>query len=311
MPSGTRTSSRRPENARAARRRVRLRRRPRPAARGGAARCTARAAPRWVWRCHIDTSAPNPDDVGVPARLPGATTTPRCSRCASSSRPTSRSRACAIDPAGDRPAQPEEPAARRDHRDAGPGLDRGRCRPAARSRRSRASTLEGPARRHRRVPARARGGPRRCSSPSSARWRSTTPRAGTSTGELHAEAAGDPRITLFTNLTGVGNIEVNAFQRLVGRRRAEVDPRGLRARRLRVALEGHPGRRRPRRRDPAADAPTAPAGCSSTRPSECAGGDGRAAPRAGARPTRSAAAAASAYASTSCCRGCCSTSWSY
>jgi trehalose synthase len=32
--------------------------------------------------------------------------------------------------------------------------------------------------------------------------------------ELQAEAAADPAIKLFTNLTGVGNIEVNAFQRL-------------------------------------------------------------------------------------------------
>ena len=33
--------------------------------------------------------------------------------------------------------------------------------------------------------------------------------------ELQQEAAADPAIKLFTNLTGVGNIEVNAFQRLV------------------------------------------------------------------------------------------------
>ncbi|MGE5690055.1 MAG: glycosyltransferase [Pseudomonadota bacterium] len=32
--------------------------------------------------------------------------------------------------------------------------------------------------------------------------------------EIQAEAGGDDRIKLFTNLTGVGNIEVNAFQRL-------------------------------------------------------------------------------------------------
>jgi trehalose synthase len=32
--------------------------------------------------------------------------------------------------------------------------------------------------------------------------------------EIQQEAAGDPAIKLFTNLTGVGNIEVNAFQRL-------------------------------------------------------------------------------------------------
>jgi trehalose synthase len=32
--------------------------------------------------------------------------------------------------------------------------------------------------------------------------------------QIQLEAAGDERIKLFTNLTGVGNIEVNAFQRL-------------------------------------------------------------------------------------------------
>ncbi len=33
---------------------------------------------------------------------------------------------------------------------------------------------------------------------------------------LHAEAHGDPQVHLFTNLVGVGNIEVNAVQRLAG-----------------------------------------------------------------------------------------------
>ena len=54
----------------------------------------------------------------------------------------------------------------------------------------------------------------RSSSRSSARWRSTTRKAGTCYRQIQSEAAGDDSIKLFTNLTGVGNIEVNAFQRL-------------------------------------------------------------------------------------------------
>jgi trehalose synthase len=47
-----------------------------------------------------------------------------------------------------------------------------------------------------------------------ARWRSTTPRAGRSTARSARPPPGDPRIHLLTNLTGVGNVEVNALQRL-------------------------------------------------------------------------------------------------
>ena len=56
----------------------------------------------------------------------------------------------------------------------------------------------------------------------------------------------------------------------LGGRRAEVDPRGLRARRLRVAVEGHAGRRRARRRHPAADARRRRRACSSASTEECA-----------------------------------------
>ena len=73
-------------------------------------------------------------------------------------------------------------------------------------------------------------------------------------GQVAEQAADDPLIHLYTNLTGVGNVEVNAFQRLSERGRAEVHPRGLRAGRLGGAVEGHARRRRTRRRHPAADA---------------------------------------------------------
>ena len=70
---------------------------------------------------------------------------------------------------------------------------------------------------------------------------------------IRADARDDPLIHVFTNVVGVGNIEVNAFQTLFERHRAEVDPGGVRARRVGVALEGHPGHRRARRRHPPPD----------------------------------------------------------
>ena len=41
-----------------------------------------------------------------------------------------------------------------------------------------------------------------------------TPRAGRSTGRSQRPPTDDPLIHIYTNLTGVGNVEVNAFQRL-------------------------------------------------------------------------------------------------
>jgi trehalose synthase len=48
---------------------------------------------------------------------------------------------------------------------------------------------------------------------SSARWHSTIQRGGRSTGRSARASGGDLDIHVFTNLTGVGNVEVNAFQR--------------------------------------------------------------------------------------------------
>ena len=47
-----------------------------------------------------------------------------------------------------------------------------------------------------------------------ARWPPTIPRAGTCTGPIRKAIAGDKHVHVFTNLVGVGNIEVNAFQAL-------------------------------------------------------------------------------------------------
>ena len=46
----------------------------------------------------------------------------------------------------------------------------------------------------------------------SARWRPTTPRAGTSSSSTFRHADGDPDIKILNNLNNVGAIEVNAFQ---------------------------------------------------------------------------------------------------
>ena len=50
------------------------------------------------------------------------------------------------------------------------------------------------------------------SSRSSARWRTTTPRAGSTTTDRRGAPAGDPDIFILSNLNNVGSVEVNAFQ---------------------------------------------------------------------------------------------------
>ena len=72
--------------------------------------------------------------------------------------------------------------------------------------------VEGPARRDRRVPAGEGDASRTCSSRSSARWRTTIPRGGTTTTRPSRYAAGDPDIFILSNLNNVGSVEVNAFQ---------------------------------------------------------------------------------------------------
>jgi trehalose synthase len=79
-----------------------------------------------------------------------------------------------------------------------------------------------------------------CSPRSSDRWRSTIPRAGRVYEQVSEHAVDDPHIHLYTNLTGVGNVEVNALQRLFRGDRADVDPRRLWARRVGVPLDVDP-----------------------------------------------------------------------
>ena len=113
--------------------------------------------------------------------------------------------------------------------------------------------VEGPARRHRRLPRGRRRRSRRCSSRSSARWRPTTPRAGSSSTRRCRHADGDPDIKILNNFNSVGAIEVNAFQSHADVVHPEVDARGLRPDGHRGAVEGPAVHRRQRRRHPAAD----------------------------------------------------------
>ena len=117
-------------------------------------------------------------------------------------------------PARDRSAEPEEPR-RCPRRPRARCWSGSACAPTSRwSRRSRAS-----------IPGRIRWASSRptgwrgrrcptCSSRWSDRWRPTIPKAGTCTAPSARRSAGDKRVHVFTNLVGVGNIEVNAFQAL-------------------------------------------------------------------------------------------------
>ena len=77
---------------------------------------------------------------------------------------------------------------------------------------------------------------------------------------------GDPDVFLLSNLQGVGNLEVNAFQRESDRRRAEVAARGVRPGRGRGDVEGTAGRRRATPAGSACRSRTGSAGTWSTRP---------------------------------------------
>ena len=132
-----------------------------------------------------------------------------------------------------------------------PRMDRRRHHASARHADLTLRSLERPSRRHRRLSARAR---RTCPTLQLALVGSMAlddPQGWDIYRQIQAATRDDPDIHVFTNLTGVGNIEVNAFQRRAAGRDPEIDPRGLRTRRLRVALEGHARGRRPSRRDPA------------------------------------------------------------
>ena len=204
----------------AARRRVGLRRDPRPAARGDArASSRDRSAStaqntKWIWRCHIDLTDANPTvweffRPFVEQHDASVWTMPEFVPASLDDGPR-RARA-----AVHRPAVGEEP----------------RAADAVRARRSPSSTastshrpdrvpgepvrpVEGPGRRHRGVPHRARASSRRA-----ARARGLDghrrprglPGLG---GRPRRRAAGDRDIHLLSNIQQVGIVQINAFQRV-------------------------------------------------------------------------------------------------
>ena len=134
----------------------------------------------WIWRCHIDLSEPNPAPIArlqplieeydatvwhlpdyVPEGINGNDGDPH-------------------HPAGDRPALAEEHGLLTRRRGLRLRPVRDRRRPAADHPGLALRPLEGPDGGDRRLPRGHRGAAARCSWPSSARWRPTTPRGGSS-----------------------------------------------------------------------------------------------------------------------------------
>ena len=92
-----------------------------------------------------------------------------------------------------------------------------------------------------------------CSWRSSARWRTTIRKAGTSTTRRSRTPAGDPDIYILSNLNNVGSVEVNAFQVHSAAVIQKSIKEGLRPHGDRVALEDASDGRRPGGRDRHAD----------------------------------------------------------
>ena len=138
-------------NAARARRRLGRDHRPRPAAGRDARGTCRRRRRRWVWRCHIDLSTPNPDAIEQLVPLRRATTTQSVFHLRDYVPPGMDGERQHL-PAGDRPALAQEHGALA----RGRGL---RLRPVRHRRRPPADVpglalrpLEGPARRDRRLP---------------------------------------------------------------------------------------------------------------------------------------------------------------
>ena len=192
--------------------RVRLRRRPRPAAGGDRRPLRGRLAAKWIWRGHIDFSTPNPQvlDFLLPSiralrrrHLPPARVRPaRRTRC----------RPCVIWPPAIDPLAPKNMALSPE--DAAYivdqfGIDVERPLLTQVSRFDPWKDPLGVIDAYRIVKERS---PATSSSRWSARWRTTTRRAGTTTTAPLEHADGDPDIFILSNLNNVGAVEVNAFQ---------------------------------------------------------------------------------------------------
>ena len=167
---------------------------------------------RWIWRCHIDTARSEPRGLGASSGRSSEATTPRCSRSAGSCPPTSR-RAGRDHPAGHRSAEPEEPRARHGARDRVLELDRRRHSAAAHHPGLPVRSVEGPPRRRSRRTG-SRGEVPDLQLALVGSMALDDPGGWDVYHQILAEVRSDPDIHVFTNLTGVGNVEVNAFQRL-------------------------------------------------------------------------------------------------
>ena len=168
---------------------------------------------RWIWRSHIDTSRAN---AGVwqflrPFLADYDAAVFTMAEFVPSDMPTP---VVEIIPPAIDPQNPKNLAAARGDRAPDPGVDRRAHRAPAGHPGVALRPVEGSAGRDRGVSAGAR---RRCPTSSwrwSGRWRPTIRRAGTCTAPCRKAIGRDKRIHVFTNLVGVGNVEVNAFQAL-------------------------------------------------------------------------------------------------
>ncbi len=168
---------------------------------------------RWIWRCHVDTSEPNPSVWAVPASLRRPLRRRRVH--ARRLRPTRLPAGAHRDhPAGHRSGEPEEPAVVRPL--AARGSSNGSAWTLGRPLIAQISRFDewkdplGVVAAYRLVREQvpdlqlALVGSMALDDPEG--WRVYR--------RIQAEVGTDPDIHVFTNLTGVGNVEVNAFQRL-------------------------------------------------------------------------------------------------
>ena len=166
----------RDQRARAVRRMGRVHR-ARPPAGGACRRSCREKSRRWVWRCHIDLSTPNPDTLA--RLLPYLDPYPAAVFHMQQVRAGGHGRPRAHHPAGDRSAGAEEHGVLARGRRVHLRAVRDRRRPAAAVPGVALRSVEGSARGDRRLPDRQGSRCRTCSSRWSARWPPTTPRGGT------------------------------------------------------------------------------------------------------------------------------------
>ena len=219
---------------------------PQPAA---LASLVAEKARHWVWRCHIDLSTPEPSRRSSACCPTSSRIRRPCSTCRSTCRRDGR--AGPHRAAGDRPAGAEEHGVLARGRGLHLRPVRDRRRPAAAVPGLALRSVEGPARRDRRLPDRQGADARRA-----ARARRLDGhRRSRGLGLLQRHRRPRRRRPRHPHPQQPQQRRRDRGQRVpvtLRRRDPEVDPRGIRADRDRGDLEGAAVHRRRRRRDPAA-----------------------------------------------------------